>query len=321
MKPWFRMTYISIGIVLVLFSSGLKGQEISPPAVSTAGPSVASGQAGEALPNLEINVPPPTESSAQRRWRERNRFRAEDTSEPRVFPVPGDGTPLSPNWSVTTPRQTRMQVLERSRSEDGYSVHREHTWTAPDGTWIRSHESDVTATGPNNFQRDRVITLRDGRSIEHSFTRSWDGETFNTQRSFSGPNGQTWTREHTWTPGSEEAVPDSRPAVPPQNTPPALRTPPAVPIPPEATAGNRFGQRNAAPAARSGSQPAGRPSGFTVGSLGRGGWGPGKGQATHSLRPPEAAPSLGKRLRIESPNSAHPGALRPSILPRPRGRR
>jgi|GEM_PF-6165418 len=324
MKRQLGIEYISIAIALVAFSLGVRAEDASPPTTpaSTEGPSLAP-PSGDISPSLEINVPPPPESPLQRRWRERNRLRPNDEPAPKVFPVPGDGTLMERQWTVETPRGTMTQTLEASRSEERYSLHRQHIWTAPDGTLIRSQETDVTASGPNNYQADRTITLRDGRTIEHSYSRSWDGETLHTERSFSGPNGQTWSREHTWTPGSEETPrPDSPP--PPsafQDASPGSGVPAgSQKALPEISPGNRFGQRADAGSSQGSGAPAPRPSGFTLGSSGRG-WAVGHGSPTRPSRPPETTPSLGKRLRVESPTPDRPGALRPSILPRPRGRR
>lgn len=324
--------YISIGIAIVALCGALKAQDASPtpaPTPTQALPDIPA-PAGDVVPSLDINVPPPPDSPHGRRRLGPNRSRPEEGSpSPRVFPRPGDASPLSGQWSITNPHGTMTHTWQTERSEDGYSLHREHTWTAPDGTPLRSQEFDTTVTGPNNYQRQRTITLRDGRTIQHSFTRSWDGETFQSEHTFSGPNGQTWTHQHTWTPGADEApAPPGEPVPPVPTAPPAqgpggvVQGPPGEGQPPSSPPGRRLGQLNRQGGSDVAAPPASRPSGFTLGASGWRGWSTaGQSPASRLSRPPETAPSLGKRFRTESPNSDRPGLLRPSTLPRPRGKR
>lgn len=312
-------------------------------------PPLPSLDQADAAPNLEINVPPPPDSPVRRGRLGHHRTRSEDSpagskkilgatrvtgqpspSEdvpaPRVFPPPGAATPWSGQWSITNPHGTMTHSWEQSRSEDGYSFHREHIWTAPDGTLLRGQQFDVTGTDPNNYQRERTITLRDGRTIQHSYTRSWDGQTLETEQSFSGPNGQSWTRQHTWAPDSDAApqppsLTGSAASVPQGPSAGPVQKPPIESPPPDTLPGKRLGLLKNSGGTERATLPATRPSGFTLGASGWRGWNtPGLGPATRPSRPPESTPSLGKRLRAESPNAERPGSLRPSILPRPRGK-
>src|SRR3990170_4819761 len=101
---------------------------------------------------------------------------------------------------VENPRGEMVQSWERSQTEDGYLYRRGQTFTAPDGTMLRQHEQALSGTDPYNYTRQHEMTLRDGRTILHSQTRSWDGTTGTMERTFSGPNGQTREFQHAWTP-------------------------------------------------------------------------------------------------------------------------
>ncbi|MCR4412717.1 MAG: hypothetical protein NUV77_09865 [Thermoguttaceae bacterium] len=190
------------------------------------------------------------------------------------------------------------QTWEASNADGVYSFRREHRWTAPDGTPIRSQETTMTTTGPENFQRERIVTLRDGRTIEHSYTQTWDGQTLETQRSFAGPNGQTWNRENTWTRGPDGTLVPTNPS-----TSPAPESRGAV-----------------ANEAGTGVQ-ANRSSGFTLGSSARNPTAEPRGMNHRTTRPPETTPSLAKRLRWGSPNPDRPSPLPRSMPPRTHGRR
>lgn len=330
MKNTLRFRYISIGIALVGLCQSLKAQDASqapsvPPPQDLPSVTVPSGAPA---PNLDINVPQPPDSSLGRRRLGQNRLRPGDSASPRVFRRPGDGSPLSGQWSISNPQGTMTHAWETERLEDGYSLHREHTWTAPDGTFLRSQQSEITVSDPNNYQRQRTITLRDGRTIQHSWTRSWDGETFQTEHTFSGPNGQSWSRQHTWTPGSDEAPAPASVTAPASPIPPGQASgvaqgPPSEHPPANGQPGKRLGQSTGqGPSGNAMGNPStSRPWGFTLGASGWRGWSSaGQGPASRLSRPSEMAPSLGKRLRVESPQSERPGLARPSTLPRPRGK-
>jgi len=181
-------------------------------------------------------------------------------------PAPADPAPQGPDMepgrtferehTVTTPNGQMTQRWEGSANEEGYQFRREQTWTNPDGTPLRQHERSLSGTDPLNFQREHSITLRDGRTIEHSTTQTWDGQVLQRERTFTGPNGQTQTKQHDW-------------------------TAPSSPSP-------------------SPSPPASRPSGFTMGSSGRGGFlGRGHGAAARQPGQTDSTPAVARRNRIE----------------------
>lgn len=325
----YALAYISIGIVVVVLCEGLNAQnasQVTGPMPTHALPDF-SVPPRAAAPSLDINVPPPPESPIVRRRLGQSRSRADDAPLPRVFRRPGEGSPLAGQWSITNPHGTMTHAWERERWEDGYSAHREHTWIAPDGTPLQSQQFDNTLTDPNSYQRQRTITLRDGRTIQHRFTQVGEGETFQTEHSFSGPNGQTWTRQHTWSLGSDDSP--APPNVPAPDAPMAFNPLGGIVQgsanpgrPADSLPAKRLGQSRSQRGLDNSAPPVPRPSGFTLGASGWRGWSTvGQGPSSRLSRPPEPTPSLGKRLRAESADAEHPGRLRFSTLPRLHGKR
>ncbi len=102
---------------------------------------------------------------------------------------------------VTNPRGEMVQTWDRSRTEDGYLFRRSQTWTDADGNPVRSHQWSMAGSDPYNSTRQQDMTFRDGRTMEHSQVRSWDGTTATMEHSFVGPNGQTRTFQRAWSPG------------------------------------------------------------------------------------------------------------------------
>lgn len=105
--------------------------------------------------------------------------------------------------SVTNPQGQHVQTWERSRTEDGYLFRREHTFADPEGTLLREHRMTLSGTDPYNYQREQTHTLRDGRTITRTQTRTWDGTAGSMEHLFTGPNGQTRQFVHPWTPDDE----------------------------------------------------------------------------------------------------------------------
>lgn len=117
-------------------------------------------------------------------------------------------------WSrerTTTNAAGDVVNTHRWYGEDGAdysSWNREHTVTNPAGQHSQSWSYYRSDDG-YNYERSRVITLRDGRTIEHTQVRTWDGETGSYRWTFVGPNGQTRERERAWAPDVDPAdVPD-----------------------------------------------------------------------------------------------------------------
>jgi len=198
-----------------------------------------------------------------------------------------DGSQQLRQHVVTNPRGEMTQTWEQSEADDGFLYQRSHTFNAPDGTPLRQHEWSRAGTDPNNYTRQREVQLRDGRTILHSQTRSWDGVTGTMEKTFQGPNGQTRQIERPWAPDAEAfAEPGTTIAGPAPAELPALPPPPTVAgggaaAGPEAKPEKRKAwgwleklnpfRRNRSPqGATSGQSSSPRGSGFTLGSGGRG---------------------------------------------------
>jgi hypothetical protein len=104
---------------------------------------------------------------------------------------------------VTNPRGEMTQSWERANTGDGYQYRRSQTWTDPDGTQLRQHERTFSGSDPYNYTRERNQTLSDGRTVNHTHMRSWDGTNGMMERSFTGPNGQTHQAQRSWTPDGQ----------------------------------------------------------------------------------------------------------------------
>jgi len=190
------------------------------------------------------------------------------------FPWPFRLGLFSREHVVTTPHGQMTQSWEGSKTDEGYSLSRQQTWTTPDGTLLREHEASITGSDPLNFERQKTITLRDGRTIEHTYSQSWDGQTLQRERTFSGPNGQTRTSQQTL---SWDGQGD-----PPEGGQPTMSGTPA------------------APAAEGSRPPESRPRGFTLGSSAKGNWGAsGNGAARRQAGEPESTPVKARRTRTE----------------------
>ena len=214
---------------------------------------------------------------------------------------------------VTNPRGEMVQSWERLQSQEGYQYRRAHTFTAPDGTLLRQQEWNRTGTDPYNYTREHQHQLRDGRTIMHRQTRSWDGTAGTMEKSFAGPNGQTRQFQRPWAP-DEQLSPEPGPIAP---EPTAATTTPA-----EQPKKNRWGwMEKLNPFRKGGPLRPAKPSprrraGFTIGSGSPSGTGlrphglnktrPGN-PSPNSRRPSWAGPHGGS-----PPGQAGPSASRPS---------
>ena len=210
------------------------------------------------------------------------------TSTHRYEHVPEEGRYVREHV-VNNPRGEMAHARERVRTDEGFQYRRSQTWTGPDGTPIRQHEHTLSGTDPHNYTREHSLTLPDGRTIEHTHVRSWDGAEGTMERSFVGPNGQTQHLQRSWSPDEPAGEPAANmaasrePSGPPPATPPSPSDPPA-----------RGGWlRNINPFSRGG-QPTGAAAaaaaprrGFTIGTANAGAAGP-----SQSNRPaPPAVPA------------------------------
>jgi hypothetical protein len=300
MKPVSKCLYITIFGMIVIFSAHSLAQDpyqtvppVPPPAVAPV-PGTDGGQ----TPAPEAGGPQVPSPPLPWRWQEQYRNGRGEPVAPRLGKLPADGTPVADQQVVTTPHGTMTQTWEASNTDGVYSYRREHRWVAPDGTPIRSQETTIIGTGPDSYQRERIVTLRDGRTIEHNYLQTWDGQTLQTERSFVGPNGQTWNRENTWTRGPDGTLVPTNPSTSPA---------------PEG---------GGAVAGEAGAEPrANRSSGFTFGSSARNPTAEPRGMSQRTPRPPETTPSLAKRLRWGRPIPDRPGPLPRSTPPGTHGRR
>ena len=187
-----------------------------------------------------------------------------------------DGGSFRYQHAVSRPNGSHTQLREYQRTEDGYSLLQQQSFYRPDGTLLREHAMSVTGTDPYNYQRQMTHTFRDGRTMEKTFTRSYDGEAGTIAQTFVGPNGQVRHLERPWAPDDPATAGQGLLAPDPLPTPEraGLPTREQLATSPAARADeggfwsrlNPFKKRHAKQTANS---PAPKRSGFTVGSFGR----------------------------------------------------
>ena len=61
----------------------------------------------------------------------------------------------------------------------------------------------MSGSDPYNYTREHSNTLPDGRMINQTHVRSWDGTNGTMERSFTGPNGQARQSQRSWTPDDQ----------------------------------------------------------------------------------------------------------------------
>ena len=66
-----------------------------------------------------------------------------------------------------------------------------------------SMNDTLSGSDPYNYTREHSITLPDGRTINQTQVRTWDGTDGTMERSFIGPNGQTHQSLRSWTPDGQ----------------------------------------------------------------------------------------------------------------------
>lgn len=132
---------------------------------------------------------------------------------------------------VNNPRGEMRHTWDRVDTDEGYQYRRTQTWTAPDGTPIRQHEHTLSGTDPHNYTREHSLTLPDGRTLQQTHVRSWDGTEGTMERSFVGPNGQTQHFQRSWSPDDAAGEPayGRTPPMRPAGAPPEATRPVAAP--------------------------------------------------------------------------------------------
>ncbi len=190
------MTRISIclSIVMSMAASAVGAQDLAP---TTPAPTPTADPAAPSDP-----VTPADPSQVAPQWtyeRQMQNQQGTVTNTHRYLDAPEDGRYVREHV-VTNPRGEMTQTWERLNTEEGYEYRRSQVWLKPDGTPLRQHERTMAGTDPYNYTREHTITLPDGRTINHSQVRTWDGTDGSMERSFAGPNGQTRESVRSWTP-------------------------------------------------------------------------------------------------------------------------
>jgi len=137
--------------------------------------------------------------------------------------VPEDGSAYQRQHEVTNPHGQMIQSWQRAQTEEGYLYRRAETVNGPDETPLRQHQQTRSGTDPYNVTRQQQVQLRDGRTITHEQTRSWDGTTGTRERTFVGPNAQQHYSQRAWSPDDATS---SSPAVVVPGLPSAGSPPP-----------------------------------------------------------------------------------------------
>ncbi|MCC9606239.1 hypothetical protein LOC68_18870 [Blastopirellula sp. JC732] len=180
---------ISASIVMLAATGNLWAQEVTP---------------------VEMPLPPQPQWTYQRQTQN---AAGTVTNTQSYLNAPEDGRYVREHM-VVNPRGEMTQTYQRLQTEDGSSITRNQTWTAPDGTILRQHEMTRTTTDPYNTTRDHLVTLPDGRVVQQSTVRTWDGTTGTMERTMTLPNGQTRETSRSWTPdGVETTQPSGAPVV------------------------------------------------------------------------------------------------------------
>lgn len=173
-------------------------------------------------------VPPVDPPQAPPQWTYERQMQNQPgtvTNTHRYLDAPEDGRYVREHV-VTNPRGEMTQTWERVNTEEGYQYNRSQVWTNPDGTPLRQHERTLSGSDPNNYTREHSNTLPDGRTINQTQVRTWDGTDGTMERSFTGPNGQARESVRSWTPDEPIA---GQMAGMPEPVQPSPVPPPTVP--------------------------------------------------------------------------------------------
>ncbi|MHB8897606.1 MAG: hypothetical protein ACYC6Y_02545 [Thermoguttaceae bacterium] len=227
------------------------------------------------------------------------------TVPPVPQPVPVD--PVMPPPGPTSPEPVAPWTWQHQTQNQSGTVSNQQT---------RTVSRDAAGY---DYQRQMTHTFRDGRTMEKTFTRTYDGTTGTMERSFVGPNGQVQHFQRPWTPDDS---PDTTAVTPDGGNPIApldAGTPGGDPVGME-TASISDAQAPAEPAGEGGlwgwlnpfkKRPAkspaevsdtGKRGGFTIGSFGR-------SRGLETLPPGQARKASG------SPGSSQGHSMKPSLKP------
>ncbi len=291
MQTWRRIG-VAVGLgALIGTGAWAVAQEAGPTLPPEYGaPPVVAATPDPATPP---RGPAPKPGWAHFRWPWQKAPAGDDTqppSEPREF---------SREHVVATPDGQHTQTWQGTSGPQGYEFQRSHVWTTPEGETIRSHEMGVTGTDPYNYQVQKEHVFRDGRTMEHTYTQTRDGTTIERERTFSGPNGQQRTQEQSRAWDGQSPFPEGQTPPPPSLDPPpappssvAVSPPTAPPAEPDKPKRGWLGHLN--PASKRSTPglataPAtGRPSGFSLGSSTRSGWGAARSDLARRTAPAQS---------------------------------
>lgn len=203
-----KRTYLISMVLLAGWTGTLAAQEFPQPLPELIDPDP------DMVPDVQTPLVegPVLEDSTGWNYQRTTTNRSGDVINSHERSVSDDGNTYLRQHSVTNPRGEMVQSWERSSGEDGYAWSRQQTFTAPDGTLLRQHEMTRSGSDPYNYSREKSMVFRDGRTLEMTQTRSWDGENGTMERTFLGPNGQDRSFQRAWSP--EDAVAGGQPAMP-----------------------------------------------------------------------------------------------------------
>jgi hypothetical protein len=122
--------------IVLAFGTPLFADDAASPASSEPAPPASPIDSPIVPPPPQDAVPAPNAPAAPAE--EPNRSRRAISTHQRT--VSEDGNTVRREHTVTNPTGTMVQTFERTRSADGDELHRVQTWTAPDGTVRRQHE-------------------------------------------------------------------------------------------------------------------------------------------------------------------------------------
>jgi hypothetical protein len=183
--------FICLSVVISIATSVVWAQE----------PVTSTPTQPEATPTA-VRLPPVDPPQVPPQWtyeRQTQNQSGTVTNTHRYVDAPEDGRHVREHV-VNNPRGEMTQTWERVNTEEGYQYHRSQVWTDPDGIALRQHERTLSGSDPHNYTRERNHTLPNGRTINQTQVRSWDGTDGTMERSFTGPNGQTRESVRSWTP-------------------------------------------------------------------------------------------------------------------------
>lgn len=197
-----RYLILVLTVTIPAWAGVSRAQDYPAPELDPAMPGPLSTPDVAAEPMPPVGEPIPWDYE----WTRSNR--RGNVNQHRGYGSPDDGAYYREHV-VTNPQGQRVQAWERTQNEEGYLLRRGHTFTDPDGALLHEHQMTIRGTDPFNYEREHSHTLRDGRSITHSQTRTWDGSTGTLEQSFVGPNGQVREFSRSWSP---DPAPSEKPS-------------------------------------------------------------------------------------------------------------